>query len=300
MSESLMSPLLAYGWQGLVLAIWFALAVGSFLNVVIYRLPVMLNREWTAQAKSILEAPAADKAPAAAIEPASDEQQEPFNLMVPRSRCPSCGALITAWQNIPVLSWLMLRGRCANCKTHIPARYPLVELFTALATLLVLNIFGLTWLGLSAAMFTWILIALTFIDFDTQLLPDQLTLPLMWLGLLCNLSGSYTSLESAVIGAVAGYLFLWSTYWGFKLVTGKEGMGYGDFKLFAAIGAWFGWQVLPGTILIASGAGLLYALITLIGKQRESSQPIAFGPFLAVGGWVSLLARDNVIAFFTP
>jgi leader peptidase (prepilin peptidase)/N-methyltransferase len=179
-------------------------------------------------------------------------------------------------------------------------RYPLVELLTALATLLVLNIYGLTWLGLSAAVFTWIVITLTFIDFDTQLLPDQLTLPLLWLGLLCNLSGSYTSLESAVIGAVAGYLFLWCTYWGFKLITGKEGMGYGDFKLFAAIGAWFGWQVLPGTILIASGAGLLYAFITLIGKQRESSQPIAFGPFLAVGGWVSLLARDNVISFFTP
>ena len=279
---------MAYGWQGCVLAIWFALAVGSFLNVVIYRLPIMLNKEWTAQAQAILE------------QPSPESVEEPFNLMVPRSRCPACGQLISAWQNIPVISWLALRGRCANCKTRIPSRYPLVELLTALATLLVLNIYGLTWLGLSAAAFTWIVITLTFIDFDTQLLPDQLTLPLLWLGLLCNLSGSYTSLESAVIGAVAGYLFLWCTYWGFKLITGKEGMGYGDFKLFAAIGAWFGWQVLPGTILIASGAGLLYAFITLIGKQRESSQPIAFGPFLAVGGWVSLLARDNVISFFTP
>jgi leader peptidase (prepilin peptidase)/N-methyltransferase len=281
-------PLMAYGWQGCVLAIWFALAVGSFLNVVIYRLPIMLNKEWTVQAQAILE------------QPSPETVEEPFNLMVPRSRCPACGQLISAWQNIPVISWLALRGRCANCKTRIPVRYPLVELLTALATLLVLNIYGLTWLGLSAAVFTWIVITLTFIDFDTQLLPDQLTLPLLWLGLLCNLSGSYTSLESAVIGAVAGYLFLWCTYWGFKLITGKEGMGYGDFKLFAAIGAWFGWQVLPGTILIASGAGLLYAFITLIGKQRESSQPIAFGPFLAVGGWVSLLARDNVISFFTP
>jgi leader peptidase (prepilin peptidase)/N-methyltransferase len=281
-------PLMAYGWQGCVLAIWFALAVGSFLNVVIYRLPIMLNKEWTVQAQAILE------------QPSPETVEEPFNLMVPRSRCPACGQLISAWQNIPVISWLALRGRCANCKTRIPVQYPLVELLTALATLLVLNIYGLTWLGLSAAVFTWIVITLTFIDFDTQLLPDQLTLPLLWLGLLCNLSGSYTSLESAVIGAVAGYLFLWCTYWGFKLITGKEGMGYGDFKLFAAIGAWFGWQVLPGTILIASGAGLLYAFITLIGKQRESSQPIAFGPFLAVGGWVSLLARDNVISFFTP
>lgn len=281
-------PLLAYGWQGLVLAIWFALSVGSFLNVVIYRLPVMLNREWQAQAQAILEQP-----PAA-------ETSEAFNLMVPRSRCPSCGTLIKAWQNVPVLSWLILQGRCASCKTRISARYPLVELFTAIATLLVLSIYGLTWVGLAAALFTWIMIALTFIDFDTQLLPDQLTLPLLWLGLLCNISGSFTSLTSGVIGAVAGYLFLWGTYWGFKLITGKEGMGYGDFKLFAAIGAWFGWQVLPGTILIASGAGLIYALTTLIGKRRESSQPIPFGPFLAVGGWVSLLARDNVISFFTP
>jgi len=282
----MMDPLLAYGWQGLVLAIWFALSVGSFLNVVIYRLPVMLNREWQAQAEAILEQPAATP-------------EEPFNLMVPRSRCPSCGTLIKAWQNIPVVSWLILRGRCANCSTKISIRYPLVELFTATATLLVLSIYGLTWIGLAAALFTWIMIALTFIDFDTQLLPDQLTLPLLWLGLLCNISGSFTSLTSGVIGAVAGYLFLWGTYWGFKLITGKEGMGYGDFKLFAAIGAWFGWQVLPGTILIASGAGLIYALTTLIGKRRESSQPIPFGPFLAVGGWVSLLARDNVISFFT-
>jgi leader peptidase (prepilin peptidase)/N-methyltransferase len=281
-------PLLAYGWLGLVLAIWFALSVGSFLNVVIYRLPVMLNREWQAQAQAILEQP-----PAA-------ETSETFNLMVPRSRCPACGTLIKAWQNVPVLSWLILRGRCASCKTRISARYPLVELFTATATLLVLSIYGLTWVGLAAALFTWIMIALTFIDFDTQLLPDQLTLPLLWLGLLCNTSGSFTSLTSGVIGAVAGYLFLWGTYWGFKLITGKEGMGYGDFKLFAAIGAWFGWQVLPGTILIASGAGLIYALTTLIGKRRESSQPIPFGPFLAAGGWVSLLARDNVISFFTP
>jgi leader peptidase (prepilin peptidase)/N-methyltransferase len=281
-------PLLAYGWLGLVLAIWFALSVGSFLNVVIYRLPVMLNREWQAQAQAILEQP-----PAA-------ETSETFNLMVPRSRCPACGTLIKAWQNVPVLSWLILRGRCASCKTRISARYPLVELFTAIATLLVLSIYGLTWVGLAAALFTWIMIALTFIDFDTQLLPDQLTLPLLWLGLLCNTSGSFTSLTSGVIGAVAGYLFLWGTYWGFKLITGKEGMGYGDFKLFAAIGAWFGWQVLPGTILIASGAGLIYALTTLIGKRRESSQPIPFGPFLAAGGWVSLLARDNVISFFTP
>jgi leader peptidase (prepilin peptidase)/N-methyltransferase len=285
----MIDPLLAYGWPGFVLALWFALCVGSFLNVVIYRLPIMLNRQWETEARAILEQDHITD-PAAA---------EPFNLMVPRSRCPNCAAPISAWQNIPVVSWLLLRGRCAGCGSRIPVRYPLVELFTCITTLIVLSIFGMTWLGAAAVLFTWALITLTFIDFDTQLLPDQLTLPLLWLGLLCNISGSFTSLESAVIGAVAGYLFLWSTYWGFKLITGKEGMGYGDFKLFAAIGAWFGWQVLPGSILIASAAGLLYALITLIGKRRTSAQPIPFGPFLAVGGWVSLLARDNVISFFT-
>jgi len=294
-------PLLAYGWLGLALAIWFGLSVGSFLNVVIYRLPVMLNRQWAAEAQAILEhlnhsgpdTPTASSAPDAAA------AAEPFNLMVPRSRCPACGVQISAWQNIPLLSWLLLRGRCAACRVRIPVRYPLVELFTCLTTLIALNLYGMTWLGFAAVIFTWVLIALTFIDFDTQLLPDQLTLPLLWLGLICNCFGAFTTLESAVIGAIAGYLFLWSTYWGFKLITRKEGMGYGDFKLFAAIGAWFGWQVLPGSILIASGAGLLYALITVVSKRGDASEPMPFGPFLAVGGWVSLLARDNVISFFT-
>jgi leader peptidase (prepilin peptidase)/N-methyltransferase len=278
--------LLGYGWQGLILSVYLALAVGSFLNVVIYRLPVMLDRQWRRDAREILELPA---------EPAPEQ---PFNLMVPRSRCPRCGKLITAWQNIPVLSWLLLRGRCGSCKASISPRYPLIELLTMVMTLAALSVWGLTWTGLFAALFTWVIIALTFIDFDTQLLPDQLTLPLLWLGLLANNAGMFVSLEAAVIGAVAGYLFLWSTYWGFKLLTGKEGMGYGDFKLFAAIGAWFGWQVLPGTILMAALLGLLYALVTTLLKQRENAQPIAFGPFLAVGGWVSLLARDNVVGFF--
>ncbi len=278
--------LLSYGWQGVLLSVYLALAVGSFLNVVIYRLPVMLNRQWRSDAREILELPA---------EP---EPQERFNLMVPRSRCPHCGKLITAWENIPVLSWLLLRGRCSNCKTPISVRYPLVELLTMIMTLAALAVWGLTWTGLFAALFTWMIIALTFIDFDTQLLPDQLTLPLLWLGLLANSVGMFVTLEAAVIGAVAGYLFLWSTYWGFKLLTGKEGMGYGDFKLFAAIGAWFGWAVLPGTILMAALLGLAYALVTTLLRKRESAQPIAFGPFLAIGGWVSLLARDTVIGFF--
>ncbi len=280
--------LLTYGWQGLVLSIWFALAVGSFLNVVIYRLPVMLDRQWRSEAQAILN-------PEQTAGPAGER----FNLIrVPQLGQRERGTLISAWQNIPVLSWLVLRGRCASCGFRIPVRYPLVELLTALATLMALNVWGLTWLGLTAALFTWFVIALTFIDFDTQLLPDQLTLPLLWLGLLTNTFGGFVSLEAAVMGAVIGYGFLWSTYWGFKLATGKEGMGYGDFKLFAAIGAWFGWQVLPGSILIAALSGLLYALISTLRGQRESAQPIPFGPFLAIGGWVSLLARDNVVNFF--
>jgi len=280
----MLDPLLTYGWQGLTLAIWFALAVGSFLNVVIYRLPVMLNRQWEADARAVLE-PEGKPPPAG----------ERFNLMVPRSHCPECGTRISAWQNVPVVSWLVLRGRCASCGARIPVRYPLVELLTTVATLAVLTVYGLSWLGLAAAVFTWILIALTFIDFDTQLLPDQLTLPLLWIGLLTNCFGGFVALDDAVIGAVIGYLFLWSTYWGFKLATGKEGMGYGDFKLFAAVGAWLGWQVLPGAILLASATGLLYALVMLLKRARLASQPIPFGPFLAAGGWVSLLMRDNVI-----
>ena len=280
-------PLLTFGWEGLVLAIWLGLSVGSFLNVVIYRLPVMLNRRWDSEARQFLEHPQSDRPP------------EPFNLMVPRSRCQQCNQPITAWQNIPVISWLYLRGRCGYCDARISIRYPLVETTTAVATLAIIWLFGFTWLGLAAAVFTWMLIALTFIDFDTQLLPDQLTLPLVWMGLVCNYYGGFTDLGSALFGAVFGYLFLWSIYWGFKLITGKEGMGYGDFKLFAAIGAWLGWQILPACILIASGAGLVYAFITLVMGKRESAQAIPFGPFLAVGGWVSLIARDRVLSLFS-
>jgi leader peptidase (prepilin peptidase)/N-methyltransferase len=290
--------LLTYGWEGLVLAIWLGLAVGSFLNVVIYRLPVMLNRQFEDQARSFLEELEDSCNPESIETPESPEDPEPFNLMVPRSRCPKCNSLITAWQNIPVVSWIVLRGRCHNCRVRIPVRYPLVELGTALATVYVLALFGFTFLGLAAVVFTWMLIALTFIDFDTQYLPDQLTLPLLWLGLLTNLSGGFTSLGSAVLGAVFGYLTLWSTFWAFKLIRGKEGMGYGDFKLLAAIGAWFGWQVLPATILIASAAGLLYALAIFLAGKWKSGEPIPFGPFLAIGGWVSLVARDTVLAFF--
>ncbi len=289
----MIEPLLAYGWVGLVLAIWIALCVGSFLNVVIYRLPVMLQRQWDTEARQFLG------------QPPNPDHAEPFNLSKPRSRCPACGTQIKAWQNIPIISWLALRGRCASCAAAISPRYPAIELLTAAATLTVLSLFGLTWLGLAVAVYTWGLIAVTFIDFDTQLLPDQLSLPLLWLGLLTNFTDGYgaaaggiTDIGSALIGAMAGYLFLWSTYWGFKLVTGKEGMGYGDFKLFGAIGAWLGWQILPGAILIAALSGLVYAIFSMLKGQRKSAEPIAFGPFLAISGWVCLLFRDNVLAFF--
>ncbi len=193
---------------------------------------------------------------------------------------------------------MFLKARCANCRSRISIRYPLVELLTGVLTVWGLGTFGLTWLGLAVVVYAWTLVALAFIDYDTQLLPDQLTLPLVWLGLITNLFGGFTDLSSAIIGAVAGYLFLWSTYWAFKLITGKEGMGYGDFKLYAAIGAWLGWQVLPAVILIASIVGLLYALVTALAGKRATAQPIPFGPFLAVSGWVSMVARDNVMALF--
>ena len=278
--------LLSYGWIGLILAVWVALCVGSFLNVVIYRLPLMLQRQWQAEAHLILH------------EGEEAEPQPPFNLMVPRSRCPSCQAPILAWQNVPVISWVMLGGKCARCGAAIPIRYPLVELLTALFSVAVLALFGFTWLGLAALLFTWILLALMFIDYDTQLLPDQLTLPLLWLGLATNVFGGFTDPNSAIIGAIAGYLFLWSTYWGFKLITGKEGMGYGDFKLLAAIGAWLGWQVLPATVLIAAVVGLMYAVATSLSGRRERAEPIPFGPFLAVAGWVCMVQRDTVLTLF--
>ena len=278
--------LLTWGWQGLALLVFLALSVGSFLNVVIYRFPVMLERQWQSQAREVLEQP-----------PVAGER---FNLVVPRSRCPQCEAPIGPTQNVPVLSWVLLKGRCHNCAAAIPARYPIVELLTAMLTVAVVAKFGYTWLGAAIIAYTWALIALTFIDYDTQLLPDQITLPLVWLGLTINMFGGLVDLPSAVIGAMMGYLFLWATYWGFKLITGKEGMGYGDFKLFAAIGAWVGWQLLPAAILVACVAGLAYALASSLTGKRESAQPIPFGPFLAVAGWVAVLARDTLLAWFLP
>lgn len=251
------------------------LMVGSFLNVVIHRLPRMMEREWREQCSTL----DGEEAPPAT----------PYNLVVPRSACPSCGHQISAWENVPVISWLFLRGRCAHCKTLISARYPIVEALTGIISGYVAWHFGFGATALAALLFTWALIALTFIDFDTQLLPDSITQPLIWLGLLLNLNGFFTSLNEALIGAVAGYLSLWSVYWLFKLATKKEGMGYGDFKLLAAIGAWLGWQILPLVILLSSlvGAVVGISLILFAGHGRQI--PIPFGPYLAGGGLIAML-----------
>ncbi|MEW5966889.1 MAG: A24 family peptidase [Pseudomonadota bacterium] len=252
----------------------FGLLIGSFLNVVIHRLPKMMEAEWHAQCAELRGEPIAG-APA-------------YNLWVPRSACVKCGHVITALENIPLLSWLWLRGRCSACGTPIGARYPMVELLTALLSAAAAWKWGVSPQTVGALLLIWTLVALAFIDLDTTLLPDSLTLPLVWLGLLFNLNAHFASLPDAVIGAMAGYLVLWSVYWLFKLVTGKEGMGYGDFKLLAAIGAWLGWQMLPVTLLLSSvvGAAIGIAMIVLVKHDRRV--PIPFGPYLAGGGLVAL------------
>ena len=262
------------------------LAVGSFLNVVIYRLPVMLDREWRAQCAEL-----AGRDPQAAAAGA----HERFNLVVPRSACPSCKAPITALQNRPLVSWVLLRGRCARCGGPISARYPLVELLTGILSAGVAARFGFGFAALAALALTWFLIALAFIDIDHQLLPDSLTLPLLWLGLTLSLwgpqggAGVPVDVRSSLIGAVAGYLSLWCVYHLFRLVTGKEGMGYGDFKLLAALGAWLGWQMLLPVILIAAVVGAVVGIAVLATRKQSRATPIAFGPFLAAAGWLVLM-----------
>jgi leader peptidase (prepilin peptidase)/N-methyltransferase len=270
------------------------LVVGSFLNVVIYRLPIMLDRQWRAQCADVLGE--------AAVATVAAGVPERFDLLVPRSACPACRAPIPAAHNIPLISWLVLRGRCARCGAAISVRYPLVELLTGVLSGLVAWKFGFGWPALAALVFTWFLIALTCIDLDTQLLPDSLTLPLLWIGLTLALFASRTGgapvpvdLPSSVIGAIAGYVSLWSVYHLFRLLTGKEGMGYGDFKLFAALGAWLGWQMLLPVILIAAAAGAVVGITVLSIRRQHSSTPIAFGPFLAASGWLMLMVGRELV-----
>jgi leader peptidase (prepilin peptidase)/N-methyltransferase len=273
------------------------LVIGSFLNVIIYRLPIMLDRDWRLQAADLLQ-PASAGAPT----PAAPAAPERFTLSTPRSACPNCKAPIKAWQNIPVVSWLVLRGRCASCKTKISVRYPVVELATGILSAWVAWHFGFTAAAGCALVVTWTLIALTGIDIDHQLLPDNLTLPLMWAGLLAAAVLGPTpgvtlpvSAMSAIIGATAGYVSLWLVFHAFKLVTGKEGMGYGDFKLFAALGAWLGWKVLPLVIILSAATGAVLGILMIALRGRDRSAPMPFGPYLAAAGWLAMMYGDSLV-----
>lgn len=292
MLELLLSP--EHWLWAAAAAFLLSLAIGSFLNVVIHRLPMMMKRDWAEQNQAFNEQMAEDASLQAAT-----ALKGTFNLSKPASRCPHCSHKIRAWENIPVFSYLLLRAKCSNCQDKISLRYPLVELFTALLCLIPFIIFGPSAKAWLALPFIWCLMALTMIDTDEQLLPDSITLPLLWVGLMVNTQGIYTDLQSAVWGAIAGYMSLWLVYWSFKLLTGKEGMGYGDFKLLAALGAWLGWQALPITILLSSlvGAVVGIAMIVLLGRDRQI--PIPFGPYLAAAGFIAMFWGDSILQSYT-
>jgi leader peptidase (prepilin peptidase)/N-methyltransferase len=262
----------------------FGLCVGSFLNVVIYRLPRMMEAQWRAEC--------------AALAGAEPEPAETFNLVQPPSRCPSCGTPITALQNVPVLSWVALRGKCAKCSSPISFRYPAVELVAGALAVLMAWRFGYSAALLGALVFGWALLALTFIDLDTQLLPDDITLPLLWAGLLANSFGTFVDLRSAVFGAAGGYLLLWSVYWAFRLLAKKEGMGYGDFKLLGALGAWVGWQAIPFVVLVSAALGAIVGGVALYLTKRGMETRIPFGPYLAVGGLAGLLCGRAAVVWW--
>ncbi|MDH4106940.1 MAG: A24 family peptidase [Gammaproteobacteria bacterium] len=271
----------------------FALLVGSFLNVVIHRLPIMMEREWRDQCAEL------------AASPASELPEGRFDLVAPRSRCPSCGTQITALQNIPVLSYLWLRGKCAHCGVQIPVRYPAIELLTAIATALAGWRFGFGWEAAAAVLMTWALIATSFIDIDHQIIPDSISLPLVWIGLGLSLFHPIDGAETlfidprtSIVGALAGYLSLWSVYHVFRLVTGKEGMGYGDFKLLAALGAWLGWQLLPMIILLSAVVGAVIGISMIVIRRHDRNVPIPFGPYLAAAGWVAMLYGSEIMDLY--
>jgi len=268
-----------------------SLCVGSFLNVVIYRLPLMMQREWQSECRLLLEDELTAK-------PTQASNSEPFNLVKPNSTCPKCKTAIKPWQNIPIISWIMLRGKCANCSNPISARYPIVEAITALLSLVIAYSFGATEHALLYIFVTWILVALTFIDIDHMLLPDQLTLPLVWLALIAAVMGITINTSDAIVGAACGYLSLWSVFWLFKLLTGKEGMGYGDFKLLAVFGALLGWQSLLTIILLSSVVGAIIGIALLSIQGKDKATPIPFGPYLAIAGWITLLWGAQIQAAY--
>jgi leader peptidase (prepilin peptidase)/N-methyltransferase len=275
------------------------LIVGSFLNVVIYRLPVMMETTWHQQCEDFLAdnsppSDQADKKPEENTQHKVETAKVKFNLVTPRSTCPHCGHGITALENIPVISYLILKGKCSACGQKISPRYPIIEAVTAIMSLVLAWKFGFSWQTAAALPLTWALIALTMIDFDKQLLPDDITLPFMWLGLLLAMFGIFTDTHSSIIGAAAGYLSLWSFYWIFKLLTGKEGMGYGDFKLFAALGAWFGWQLLPIIILLSSLVGAVVGISLILFLGRDKNIPIPFGPYIATAGWIAMIWGHDI------
>ncbi|WP_318512214.1 prepilin peptidase [Photobacterium leiognathi] len=276
-----------YPWLYPLFAVIFGLLVGSFLNVVIYRLPIMMERQWRKECQECFP------------EINAERDDSVFNLSVPRSRCPHCNHAISALENIPVISWLVLGGKCKECKAPISKRYPAIELLTAAMSLTVSLMLPPSWWSLAVIFFTFALIALTFIDIDKMLLPDQITLPLMWAGILLSVAGiSPVSLTNSVIGAMAGYLSLWSVFWVFKLLTKKDGMGYGDFKLLAALGAWLGWQLLPFVVLLSSLIGALCGLVLLKMQDADNQTPFSFGPYLAIAGWIAMLWGAPIIDWY--
>lgn len=288
-------------WLFITLSFIFAATIGSFLNVVIHRFPVMMKREWQQECNQYLQEYHAEIVTKIGIDKLNtpiDSFPEKYNLVVPGSACPKCKTSIKPWHNLPVFGWLMLKGKCAACHTPISARYPIIEFVTGLLIATLAWHFGPSWQFVFASILTFILVALTGIDLDEMLLPDQMTLPLLWLGLIINLNHTFASPTDAIIGAAAGYLSLWSIFWLFKILTGKEGMGYGDFKLLAVFGAWLGWQMLPLVILLSSLVGAIVGITMIVSKRLKQGNPIPFGPYIAAAGWIALLFGQQIVDWY--
>ncbi len=293
MPESFILIANQYPWFFYSFVVLAGLCIGSFLNVVIVRIPVMMERQWQAHCQEI-------KRENVAGDTGDDKEKtaKPYNIATPRSHCQHCGYSLRVWENIPLISFILLRGKCSACGVGISLRYPAVELLTAIMTVFVVWHFALSVQMVAALLLTWVLIVLSFIDYDTQLLPDSITLPLLWLGLIVNISATFTVLSSAVLGAIIGYLSLWSIYYIFKYFTGKEGLGFGDFKLLAALGAWFGWQQLAIIIFLSSFVGAMIGILLILLGKQAASKPIPFGPYLALAGWVSMIWGENMVEFY--
>lgn len=288
-------------WLFIALSFIFAATIGSFLNVVIHRFPVMMKREWQQECNQYLQEYHEDIVKKIGIEQLNkpiDAFPEKYNLVVPGSACPKCKTSIKPWHNLPLLGWLMLKGKCAACHAPISARYPIIEFITGLLIATLAWHFGPSWQFVFASVLTFVLVALAGIDLDEMLLPDQMTLPLLWLGLIINLNHTFASPTDAIIGAAAGYLSLWSIFWLFKILTGKEGMGYGDFKLLAVFGAWLGWQMLPLVILLSSLVGAVVGITMIVSKRLKQGNPIPFGPYIAAAGWIALLFGQQIVDWY--